>query len=93
MNLRIFVLSIFSLLTIAACASIPPAEFVYTHLDELWGKTKEEIINLIPQDHLTYADIGAARLVLHKVHNLDYGNWVLVPGLKETVTLCDRHSL
>ncbi|MBN1799231.1 MAG: hypothetical protein JW822_11690 [Spirochaetales bacterium] len=75
-----------------SCASIAPAEYVYTHLDELWGKTKEEIINLLPEDHLTYAEIGSAKLVLHEVHNLDYGNWVLIPGLKETVTYYFHNS-
>jgi hypothetical protein len=77
---------------VLSCASIAPAEFVHTHFDELWGKTKEEIINLVPEDHLTYAEIGVARIVLHKVHNLDYGNWVLIPGLKETVTYYFHNS-
>jgi len=91
-HIRTLSIGICCLLSIASCASIPPTEFVHTNLDELWGKTKEEIINLVPEDHLTYAEIGSSRIVLHKVHTLDYGNWVLVPGMKETVTYYFHNS-
>ncbi len=91
-HIRTLSIGICCLLSIASCASIASVDFVHTNLDELWGKTKEEIINLVPEDHLTYAEIGSSRMVLHKVHNLDYGHWVMVPGLKETVTYYFHNS-
>jgi hypothetical protein len=81
-----------SLACIISCASTAPSDFVHTHLDELWGKTKEEIIKLIPEEHLTYADIKSSSMILHKVHNLDYGHGVMIPGLKETVTYYFHNS-
>jgi hypothetical protein len=68
------------------CASIPQSEYVHDHMDELWGITKDQLLASLPEDYLTYANVGNSRVVLKSTQKASYGNVVAVPIIDETVT-------
>jgi hypothetical protein len=84
--LLITIIVICCLSNFSSCASIPQADYIHDHLDELWGKTQAEIIRLIPEEYMAAAEIKPSRIVLKHTSNLDYGYGVLIPAQNQTIT-------
>ncbi len=74
------------------CASIPQSTYVRGHMDELWGISRDKLLTTVPQEYLTYAVIGSARVVLKSLKTVSYGRGVMVPVLNETVTYLFHNS-
>jgi hypothetical protein len=74
------------------CASIPQSTYVHGHMDKLWGITRDELLKTVPQEYLTYATIGSARVVLKSIQTTSYGRGVMVPVLNESVTYLFHNS-